>query len=115
MRISDCRSDFCSSDLGEGGAKRRVRVRRFAAPGADTRCSYPCAVTPTIFPIDALLPQVRESLIAHTRLVLEAPPGAGKTTQVPPALLDARSEEHTSELQSIMRISYAVFCLKKTT
>src|SRR3546814_7254851 len=28
---------------------------------------------------------------------------------------EARSEEHTSELQSIMRISYAVFCLKKTT
>src|SRR3546814_9523876 len=29
------------------------------------------------------------------------------------ALIDARSEEHTSELQSLMRISYAVFCLKK--
>src|SRR3546814_5420728 len=28
-------------------------------------------------------------------------------------LADARSEEHTSELQSLMRISYAVFCLKK--
>src|SRR3546814_9005052 len=28
-------------------------------------------------------------------------------------LLDIRSEEHTSELQSLMRISYAVFCLKK--
>src|SRR3546814_4218299 len=28
-------------------------------------------------------------------------------------LLDPRSEEHTSELQSLMRISYAVFCLKK--
>src|SRR3546814_6292360 len=28
---------------------------------------------------------------------------------------DARSEEHTSELQSLMRISYAVFCLKKIT
>src|SRR3546814_6320613 len=28
---------------------------------------------------------------------------------------DARSEEHTSELQSLMRISYAVFCLKTTT
>src|SRR3546814_4972173 len=27
--------------------------------------------------------------------------------------IDARSEEHTSELQSLMRISYAVFCLKK--
>src|SRR3546814_5556600 len=30
------------------------------------------------------------------------------------ALLIARSEEHTSELQSLMRISYAVFCLQKT-
>src|SRR3546814_6633530 len=29
------------------------------------------------------------------------------------ALADIRSEEHTSELQSLMRISYAVFCLKK--
>src|SRR3546814_2832607 len=31
------------------------------------------------------------------------------------ATKDDRSEEHTSELQSLMRISYAVFCLKKTT
>ncbi len=41
------------------------------------------------FPIDELLPQIRDSLATHPRLVLEAPPGAGKTTQVPPALLDA--------------------------
>ncbi|RPE80104.1 ATP-dependent helicase HrpB [Vulcaniibacterium tengchongense] len=40
------------------------------------------------FPIDELLPRIRASLAAHPRLVLEAPPGAGKTTQVPPALLD---------------------------
>src|SRR3546814_5347012 len=32
---------------------------------------------------------------------------------LPPLLLTFRSEEHTSELQSLMRISYAVFCLKK--
>src|SRR3546814_1625921 len=32
-----------------------------------------------------------------------------------PAIWRARSEEHTSELQSLMRISYAVFCLKKKT
>src|SRR3546814_5704826 len=37
----------------------------------------------------------------------EAVPGQG------PARPEARSEEHTSELQSLMRISYAVFCLKK--
>lgn len=41
------------------------------------------------FPINELLPRIRESLAAHPRLVLEAPPGAGKTTQVPLALLDA--------------------------
>jgi ATP-dependent helicase HrpB len=41
------------------------------------------------FPIAPLLPDIRASLAAHPRLVLEAPPGAGKTTQVPIALLDA--------------------------
>lgn len=41
------------------------------------------------FPIEALLPDVLASLATHPRLVLEAPPGAGKTTQVPLALLRA--------------------------
>src|SRR3546814_2301062 len=36
-----------------------------------------------------------------------------RADQVPPELIHLRSEEHTSELQSLMRISYAVFCLKK--
>jgi len=44
---------------------------------------------PAAFPITPLLPQIVASLAAHPRLVLEAPPGAGKTTQVPLALLDA--------------------------
>jgi len=41
------------------------------------------------FPIASLLPEIRRSLAQHPRLVLEAPPGAGKTTQVPLTLLDA--------------------------
>ncbi len=41
------------------------------------------------FPISPLLPQILQQLATQPRLVLEAPPGAGKTTQVPLALLDA--------------------------
>src|SRR3546814_5543281 len=39
--------------------------------------------------------------------------GVGKTTLMKTIMGQIRSEEHTSELQSLMRISYAVFCLKK--
>ncbi|HUA20827.1 MAG TPA: ATP-dependent helicase HrpB [Bryobacteraceae bacterium] len=42
----------------------------------------------TKLPIDDLLPQIRESLGRSPNLVIEAPPGAGKTTRVPPALLN---------------------------
>ena len=46
------------------------------------------AVRPDTFPITPLLPEICAALAAVPRLVLEAPPGAGKTTQVPLALLD---------------------------
>ncbi len=46
-------------------------------------------MTAPIFPISPLLPQILDHLAGHARLVLEAPPGAGKTTQVPLALLNA--------------------------
>src|SRR3546814_6287020 len=49
-------------------------------------------------------------------LVVDVPDDAGATASTGGIeLVDVRSEEHTSELQSLMRISYAVFCLKKKT
>src|SRR3546814_9322771 len=52
----------------------------------------------------------------HQRLTLDGA-AAGRKMETLAALLDLRdrrrSEEHTSELQSLMRISYAVFCLNK--
>src|SRR3546814_6440810 len=48
-------------------------------------------------------------------LVADTGPGGKPITWLRPADKRARSEEHTSELQSLMRISYAVFCLKKNT
>lgn len=45
--------------------------------------------TPPPLPIDEVLPRILASLNEERRLVLKAPPGAGKTTRVPPALLDA--------------------------
>src|SRR3546814_10318272 len=58
--------------------------------------------------------EIAEALLAELRLPHgERPPG---NVQREPAqrLVHRRSEEHTSELKSLMRISYAVFCLKKT-
>src|SRR3546814_6021635 len=47
-------------------------------------------------------------------MLVIGPSGSGKTvTESWLAMMAMRSEEHTSELQSLMRISYAVFCLKK--
>ena len=42
----------------------------------------------TPLPVDAILPDILDSLKRSSNLVIEAPPGAGKTTRVPPALLD---------------------------
>src|SRR3546814_3888434 len=63
----------------------------------------------------ALLRAAIEGLTA-ARENIEIPdyePTLGRTEQVLGLCCKNRSEEHTSELQSLMRISYAVFCLKK--
>lgn len=48
---------------------------------------------PAPLPIDVLLPHIVDSLRAECNLVIEAPPGAGKTTRVPPALLDLSAKD----------------------
>src|SRR3546814_9691828 len=92
MRISDWSSDVCSSDLCAPPRPARhcpERSREFLRPAPQRRrwCGSAAAAP------------------FHR---LEPPPDAGRSTRAP-----RRSEEHTSELQSLMRISYAVFCLKK--
>src|SRR3546814_4142882 len=98
MRISDWSSDVCSSDLpacrDAGDRKsslgayrnRQARNAAFPAAAADEQQGH-------------LYRQPRQSV----PLACRAGRGAGRR--------DIRSEEHTSELQSLMRISYAVFCL----
>src|SRR3546814_9836491 len=66
----------------------------------------------------AWLPQPAPPLKSPRRGKVAADPPAGRRAAHPgrvPAPHAQRSEEHTSELQSLMRISYAVFCLKKKT
>src|SRR3546814_4213837 len=111
MRISDWSSDVCSSDLpfavppahparrspgaAIDGQQDAGDVARHGARQEDRGIAA--------FPIDALAPQRNQP--AHRVDLLRAAP-------LPGSRID-RSEEHTSELQSLMRISYAVFCLQK--
>src|SRR3546814_2075029 len=108
MRISDWSSDVCSSDLdllpvGDGGRDRRnpldiiALVDRPASAGiGDATC---------------VIVERRRRLPAQ---FLDVAPQVFAPKMLPCRDAAAhRSEEHTSELQSLMRISYAVFCLKK--
>src|SRR3546814_8360668 len=106
MRISDWSSDVCSSDLllhAIGGA--------FAAEHPDATILYMSAEKFMYEFVTAMRANETMAFKARLRsaemlLIDDIQFIAGKgSTQ--------RSEEHTSELQSLMRISYAVFCLKK--
>src|SRR3546814_2151506 len=92
MRISDWSSDVCSSDLGCGVRRSTsAQARRRTAPrlGGGLSCRL-------------------HLLVAVERCwQIDGGDRARRTHR------HLRSEEHTSELQSLMRISYAVFCLKK--
>jgi ATP-dependent helicase HrpB len=76
---------------------RIVRVFNRLAPGPDTRrgtvawaAQLDTITLKTVLPIDPLLPSIVASLETHPNLVIEAAPGAGKTTRVPPALLQGQ-------------------------
>src|SRR3546814_10648990 len=65
-------------------------------------------VQPCTKPCSAMAPRMRPSTMGDA-----AKPKRPSTQPITPRMIINRSEEHTSELQSLMRISYAVFCLKK--
>src|SRR3546814_2062783 len=64
-----------------------------------------------------LMPQQHQALLAIKAMSRSGAPSVGEVAEYlmirPHSAVELRSEEHTSELQSLMRISYAVFCLKK--
>src|SRR3546814_4489331 len=95
MRISDWSSDVCSSDLPPGRLclSNLYGVRTFR-PGCADRVGEAD---------ERLLGQLHFCFNRCWRVRLVVHSMGART----------RSEEHTSELQSLMRISYAVFCLKK--
>src|SRR3546814_3659379 len=116
MRISDWSSDVCSSDLliGEavrlGGlfSGRSGGVRLGLAQGHPTSLSVRVERSRDTHRDGARLMGVSTSLDTNGQTKVTPPAG------VPLRIPVLRSDEHTSELQSLMRISYAVFCLKKT-
>src|SRR3546814_5193169 len=87
MRISDWSSDVFSSDVSKNGREISKSRCQFSLFSPSVRCSIRCK--------QGIASQFRST--SRTRALSTA----------------IRSEEHTSELQSLMRISYAVFCLKK--
>src|SRR3546814_10582202 len=119
MRISDWSSDVCSSDLPEEpGQPPRIwpRPARSAPQGQDVGLRHPA---PREAEAEGLLRRHHRKAVQEELFRSVAHEGRHRTepdrpARAPPRRDRLRSEEHTSELQSIMRISYAVFCLKKT-
>src|SRR3546814_5460067 len=110
MRISDWSSDVCSSDL-LGGAPVHAPRSRIIAP-ASLRGSQNKERIMAPYPKAAS--RARAALRRRHRQLGQLVVDRAQHQRLEPVpYLDVRSEEHTSELQSLMRISYAVFCLKK--
>src|SRR3546814_8239126 len=112
MRISDWSSDVVSSDL-RATAQRETDDRKFVFSfhGGRKITGSACC-----FPNDA---RHQAGLPANRSACRRGSSASWKFDSPTPtrrySVGAVRSEEHTSELQSLMRISYAVFCLKKKT
>src|SRR3546814_1888457 len=104
MRISDWSSDVCSSDLPTlrpmdiGAHDDGARAARHLVSGISVEDSHGGLTLRASAGFTGNRPETRKSA--------QSSPSPSPVR---------RSEEHTSELQSLMRISYAVFCLKKKT
>src|SRR3546814_10147009 len=108
MRISDWSSDVCSSDLQRPrDIDRQAHLPQGQTEPRPARGAQGVAVAedgPREGARTAGHAHPHRSREGHRRLRAHPPDAPGEAL---------RSEEHTSELQSLMRISYAVFCLKK--
>src|SRR3546814_5220222 len=100
MRISDWSSDGALPILLFGELRRLCNVADVDCRRADIECCARLAGG-----------DIAQHAAVRRRLVILGAVGIGDAER--DAGQAARSEEHTSELQSLMRISYAVFCLKK--
>src|SRR3546814_7051034 len=112
MRISDWSSDVCSSDLigVDGLAGGDIML---TSTGATT---VEHAEAANDFTANAAsFATGPNSIITGGNIEITAPGAVDLGNSIAGGFVQVRSEEHTSELQSLMRISYAVFCLKKKT
>src|SRR3546814_4691848 len=117
MRISDWSSDVCSSDLLLGGALDMLlnRTYRNTVPLCNLLIFPTLDTSQHEYDPGSIRQRLKYFHGAREALLLcQDVLGRKIHTCVKRFVkLIMRSEEHTSELQSLMRISYAVFCLKK--
>src|SRR3546814_5688639 len=113
MRISDWSSDVCSSDLldHDALAPGQIRIDRRDQRG-QLHADQDLAEEPLFGGFeDRQRSGLRAAVVGVVGETVRHPGGIERGAHI--GVDDRRSEEHTSELQSLMRISYAVFCLKK--
>src|SRR3546814_5848855 len=124
MRISDWSSDVCSSDLRGGQQRRKHAAKCWRFGSRSVEYASSCGAIAQLGERRVRNAEV-EGSIPFRSTIRKARPGivrdsglfCGSSLRTPEAGDVARpsSEEHTYELQSLMRISYDYFCLKKNT